>query len=348
MYKVYLAQSSDMEYIGDITYLARGKSLEVGLNRSGSFSFEIPFDNIHREDFVCVKNCIVVEKNNVPVWSGPIWNINKNYPAAKNGISCVGWFEILKKRFLQISKTYTTQTDGYIAYDLLSYANSQQVESTTYPTWITAGTNTSVATRDMKYEQNQNIGQEIENLTEIESGFNFSISPITRILDIYAWNDYDDLTSVVWGYNWGPNNLLDFSEEISADSMANQQYFAGKTIIAEAHDTTSLTYHGQLFQDIQTLTEINNNDVLGAYANAELVVKKNPKVVYSMTPKQVTNQNNVPSIFEDFQLGDKTYLTAKSDGEEVLNQGVKIFGASITIDEEDNERITSLQTTYQG
>ena len=52
----------------------------------------------------------------------------------------------------------------------------------------------------------------------------------------------------------------------------------------------------------------------------------------------------MPLFFEDYDIGDIVYLTVKYGCVEVERQAVRIFGTSIDIDMEGNERIGTIQT----
>lgn len=345
-WRFYLADSQTMDRIGDLTRWASGKNLEVSLNRPGSLGFSMHLSGPYVDQIIPIKNCVIAEKNNKVVWSGPIWSRQRDFGTSRMNVNCVGWFQLLHKRFLGEEKTFKNTADGQIAFELLDYANSQSISGTPYPTVITKGTNTSLVKRDVKYELHQNIGQAIESLIEIENGFDYEIDPVTRKMNIRSWNEFADRTDVIFGYNWGPRNLQSFSDSAQADDLANQYLVLGKNGIAEAHDDESLPIYG-LHQQVIALTDVTDIKLLGAVAQAELAVFSKPTAIVEFTPKRrEPNSSTVPSIFENYQIGDKVYVTAKTHGSEVINQAVRIFGASISIDESGNETVNSIKTVY--
>ena len=101
-------------------------------------------------------------------------------------------------------------------------------------------------------------------------------------------------------------------------------------------------------QQVININEISDTNILGAIANAELALNAEPRVTINFDPKAEGSEVNVPSLFEDYNLGDKVYLTAKRDGAEILNQAIRVFGLTLTIDNNGNEKVSSLQTTNSG
>ena len=335
-WKTYLIECDSVTYIADISQFARNKGLTVALNRPGTFTFNMEMGSLWEPEMATVSMGIIVHKNSVPVWGGPLWTKQKDYNNNTVEWSAVGWFELLNKRILLETEVYDNIGDGAIAHDLLDIANDY------HDTGISPGEQGSSANRDIEYEQFTNIGEAITNLTEVEAGFDFTVDPVEKTLDIVEWNNYTHRSSVL-GYNWGPNNISQFSENEEADSMVNEYFVSGETATAEANDSVSAAAL-QLFQEEISISGNISVEYLGAIANAELAINSYPGVIYNLSLKP-----NTVSIFEDFQLGDEMQLVANTvNGETAVDENVRVFGASIEIDGEGNELVTGLQTTYQG
>lgn len=342
-WQVFLGNSSDLSTQADITYEARGKQLVMGKNKPGSFNFQLPFITNYKSYLNPVFNCVILRKNNQTVWSGPIWSREEDFVQAKFSLSAVGWFQMLRKRFIiDADVTYSEVNEGQIAFNLLDIANTQR------PTWITPGANTSTQNRTKKYTRWSNIGQEIENLTNIESSFDFDIHPETRQMHIYEWDNFADNTQAIFGLNWGPRNVANVTRSINADDMKNQYYTVGKYGIAEANDADSINYYN-LHQEVLNVNDVADINILGAISNAELAVNKTPRVTINFLPMAEGEMSeNVPQLFRDFNIGDQVYLTAKRHDVEIVNQAVRVFGISLDINESGLEHISQLETTYQA
>lgn len=348
LWQFFIAESENMTRIADISLECRDKSFSLSLNRPGSFSFTMPLFTEWKSYLNPAEHCIIAAKNHNVVWSGPIWTKTEDFAEQKISLGAVGWFQELHERFLTLQDyTYSTTNDGTIAFNLLGIANAQEVESVARPTHITAGTNTSQHDITKTFSRWQNIGEEITNLTQIEAGFDFVIDPVTREMNIHAWDDYVDNTEAIFGFNFGPKNVTGVTRDTNAEDMHNQYFITGQYGTAEAHDVTSIEQFG-LKQEVINVTEIKDVNILGAVANAELEVNKNPRIIINFDPKAEGFVENVPRFFEDYNLGDKVYLTAKRDGAEIINQGIRIFGIQFDIDINGMEKVSQLQTTAQG
>lgn len=351
-WQFFLAEADTLIKIADITKLCRGKQLQLALNRPGTFNWNMPLDT----DWVAYLNpaeyAIICTKNKTDVWSGPIWTKSEDFAGQKITLSAVGWFQLLMKRYIT-DQDHTYQPDvnqGQLAFNLLALANSHEVEGVPRPTGITAGTNTSEQIyTSKKFSRWQNIGEEIINLTQVESGFDFVIDPVTKVMNIKNWDEFVDNTSTIFGFNFGPNNVINVTRETNADDLKNQYYIAGQYGVAEAHDvsTTSINQYG-LHQGVEQINEIPDTQLLGAIANAELAINEYPRITINFDPKGEGTQENIPRLFEDYNVGDKIYLTAKQHGAEIINQAIRVFGVTLDIDENGNEKVTSLQTTSQA
>jgi hypothetical protein len=342
-WKFYIANSTDLTKVADITKQSRNKKFQLSLNKAGSFDWELPLSTEWVDDLDPVRNCIVCRKNNVTVWSGPIWTKKEDFAADKITLSAVGWYQILAKRILIDTLLAEDKKRGAIIFDLLDAANDQ------FPTWITEGTNTDTASVDVtrSYEKYAVISSEIDQLTNEESGPDFSIDPDTREMNITAWDDFEVRDNVVVAYNTKPRNAVGFSRNFDADTMKNQIHVTGQSVQGYADDEDSQTYHDQLFQEVVAVSDTNDASLLGAIASAEIVTNSYPRITYEITPKK-TSADNAISFFEDFNLGDQIKIAAERHDIVIAPHSVRAFSVGLDIDMNGNEQMSSLGVTYQG
>lgn len=350
-YQIFVGDSTTMEKLADISQECREKSLTVALNRPGSFSGTVPMFSESYGHLNPVENCIIVAKNKVDVWSGPIWTKSEDFVAQKVQIGAVGWFQLLMKRFITSgiptsSLTFSGVNDGTIAFALLDIANQLEVEGNMYPTGITAGTNTSASTRIKTYEYWQSIGQEIQALSDLEAGFDFYIDPVTKVMNIHGWNDYFNNTAAHFTLNFGLDNIGGLTRESNADDLENQTFVSGQYGTVEAHDLPSIETYG-IHQQVINVNEISNTSILGAIANTEVAIKAQPRVTINFDPK-MEGRSNIPELFADYNLGDQVYLTAIRDNAQILQQAIRIFGATLTLDNNNHAKVSQIQTTFQN
>jgi hypothetical protein len=364
-WKFVLADSSTMTNIGELQ--CTNKQLEMVLNRAGSCTFQmaygLPLAASIVEGTTCIKCYRKTAAGATLIWSGPVWNVEDSAHGNSVNVSAAGWLEILNHRQLRYQKSYSNndKTAGQIALDLLAIANAQKDgplspafpdgNGTTRPTGILVGTTTDTGIKNRIYNQWQSIGQAITEWTDIENGYDLEITPDTKNLNIYAsafpGTLNRDRTQAQFGFNWGPNNLLEFSRTREMGELVNSQFATGAlNSSALAQDTTSMSLYG-LFESTQNLSDVYDINVLQAFANGEVAVRSAPKTVYRILPQPYNPQRkNVPEPFVDYRLGDHVYVTARNTARIQINkQAVRVFGITVSIDDQGSERITTLQVS---
>lgn len=117
-WKFVLVNSNDLSSIGDL-YEARGKTLNVGLNKPGSCSFTYPFSGHLASDIKPIETGVIAYRKGSSgefkaIWSGYVSEISDDGAAETMQISCVGWFERLNKRIAKQEVMWTSQYDNDI------------------------------------------------------------------------------------------------------------------------------------------------------------------------------------------------------------------------------------------
>jgi hypothetical protein len=352
MWKFFLANSTDLSIEKDITAEARGKQLNLSYNRAGACTFNLPLTAENYNNTFTNKKAVMAMKNDEWVWSGPIWTRSLDLNEEKIDISAVGWFEILMYRIFYASKTYSSATwdEGEIVFDLLDMANQD------FDTYISAGTNTTSTPRNKTFETFMSVGEEIINLSDTENGFDMEVTPYTRELNLKEPDEYNDRTEIPFGYNWGPNNIANLTIEENGGEMRNRYIVTGSNGIAYSYPNTSGSsgsasqIENNLLVEVNQITEESDPIFLQAVANGEGQIKELPITNFEMSLKPFGPANPY-GIFEHFNIGDKIYFTVQKQIEGlnlILEYSPRIFAATINIDEEGREIISSLQTTFDS
>lgn len=366
IWKLVLANSSTMVNLGELQNVT-SKQLDLILNRPGSCQFRMPMSHDLAGEIEEVTTCVKAYRQTPSgtqlIWSGPVWNLEDIAHQDVINVSCVGWFELLNHRFLRYEKSYQTgtQTAGAIALDLLNIANNQKDgpisinfpdgTGTVRPTGIVVGTNFDIQIRNRLYQKWQNIGQAIVEWSDIENGFDFEITPDTKTMNMYP-NSFPgilrrDRPQAQFGYRWGPDNLLEFTRTTEANTLVNSQFSQGQfNSLALDQNLTSMATYG-LFEDVQIINDVSDITVLQAFSDAEVAVKSSPRVIYRILPHPfLLNSEHIPEPFVDYRLGDHIYVTAKQPPRiDIDKQAMRVYGMSVTIDENGSEKISSLQVS---
>ena len=214
--------------------------------------------------------------------------------------------------------------------------------------------------RTRSYARWSNIGQAIQELSDVENGFDFEVDPLTRKLNLYFSSikagstlkgKGTDRPNALFMMGWGASNLSSLSVNSDMASVANRVTVSGANALATVQDDASYAKYG-FFEEQVSLSDANATGlILQAYGMAELAVRSNPRPMYSLAPFPWTPDGNVPRLFDDYNLGDIVYLRAKGGRKNIGDpnpQAVRIFGVSLGIDAEGNETISAIQTNPQS
>lgn len=324
-------------------------------NRAGSASFQIRtnnplastiLDRVQLNDIRgTVRKCIVIKRNGKWMWSGPIWGINGDLDAGTLNISCVGWLEQFQYQIIWQVLDYSNSGLGLptdqIVTNTINAVNSQDPK---HPLLVRFGSaRGTMPIRNRYYQRGSMLGPVLQELSDIEAGPDMNVDPVTRDLNLQSWDAYPKRTNVVLGYNCGPGNLKDVVWQEDPTQMINNMYVQSQgQPVGPIFDPVSQDNYGN-FSQLVTLTGANQT-ILEPFAVAELVVKSNPLLTYTLTPHPRMSTEG-PTLFDDFDLGDSVMFSAIKDSIEIKRQGVRIFGAQVALDQEGNETIQSLQIT---
>lgn len=256
---------------------------------------------------------------------------------------------------------YSNTDAGAIATALLQKVNSD------FNTRISPGSVQTTQPRTITYQQFSNVGKEIKVLSDIESGYDFVVDPITRALNIYNRTNATNFpslsgsgqaggnswiysanrsTALRFEYGMGSDNLSSIRKTQDSSTVVNRLNVKGKYALGFAQDTTSQNQYG-VFEDLISLPDVidASTSILPFYANAEIAFRKNPKILYEIQTKPGVN---TPKLFIDFNIGDRATLLVggsvlTSTFGSPLSQQIRIFGVQMSVDAEGNERLSGLQ-----
>lgn len=248
-------------------------------------------------------------------------------------------------------------TDALIIFDLLNRAN---IDS---PTLITPGQIYGTPYgRNLTLQRLQNIGQQITQLVNTESGCDFDIDPVTRRMNLYGpgasssrdipnGKGIDRGLGTIFTY---PGNCVAMSRSGDGTQTENRVNVMGQYDVGRADDVESQEKNG-LFEGVDELSEVVDPNILAAYANAEVAVRAWPWTILTFTPRAVTREDRdapgVPRPWDDFDEGDIVYCVVDRGRTQVgipSPQQTRLFGWTTQWDDNGIEKLTQAQTTYQS
>lgn len=346
-WKYILARSDNRETIQELRE-ANDRTLQVDRNKSGQATLWLPLKDKASSKAWPWSTCIIAQFDDEPIWSGPVLSRNRDLEGNRASITAVGWFERLMHLLLPDPTTaYGLQDAGLIIEDLLAKARAIDP---TLP--ITMGDIQASQDRSITYGLDQSIGQAIIDFGSLEAGVDWWIDPITLQLNVSARKG-NDLKNVRWTYigdgKSDQSNLSNVIEDVDGSTVVNDFFARGNGGTGYEQDPFSKENYG-VIQESQSLADVSDVNVLVAFAAGEIIYRSNPRVTYTLTPKS-TSKVTVPRFKRNFDIGDTTYLLARKDGIDTTTNGegqaVRVFAVSLSINNQDTETITSLQT-YAG
>lgn len=332
---------------------ARNRTISVAMGRAGSGSFQYnPLLKHAPYFFLGNRYCVVAEYDGVELWSGFIANQTGNASSSTSGdmtVNLLGWLELLIQREIREDVTYGATNpstglpwkDWEIVFDLLGRVIAYDPG---HAPPVREGAHFGTAmSRQKSWQKGTKLDQCFRELMEVEAGIDIRVDPATRLLNVYAWDYYQDHANLVFGFNKPPNNVEAFGWQVDYMNIRNRYIAVGQGGLASppVEDTDSQDQYG-VFEETANLVDVNEVPILTAFANAEIVMRSQPNIFYNFTPK--TTVGSMPKLFRDFQVGDKLRLSV--DYGPIVEQEVDIrmFGATLAIADNGSEKLASIQT----
>lgn len=331
-WRIFLADADTLSIEGEISK-AKDIQLQLALNKPGNLSFSISAIHEMAENLEAITKCLILKRDNKTIFSGPIWTIQENWQTIT--VTSIGWFELLNHRIFYEDKPMASVTLD-LAYEMINYTNS---------IWNT-GLEPIIPDYDFDYwrppyltptyKKFQNIGQEIQALSDMENGFDWYMDYDTKQLYITPRKSRV-IQDVILGHKWGPHNISNVERTIDGSLLATEVLAIGKSGSAIAYNSSKKDEYG-LFTEQVTASELIDINMLQAYAQSELVFKENPRTTYTITPFA----NTSPSFLTDYDIGDIIYFAARAGRLNIPKQAIRVFGGTINIDINGNEKLTTL------
>jgi hypothetical protein len=292
-------------------------------------------------------------------------------------------------RQIKRDKTYTTSDDGPIFQDLLAEMNLANFpDVSNYPVPTVVGSNPATPTWiqwggmvpnegngdyvsnggvvgltpytartgiTLTKTKNQTVLPIYGELSGFENGADWWVHPKSRKLYIYRKRCTSHIgtnyPAVVLAFRWGPNNLGQFSRNIAADQKANYVLVTGAAgVTAGFSDNKPDQNVNGLIESLTQWTDAKDNTILMAEAAAQIILRKDGKVTYGITPFVYKGDigappTSVPEPFVDYDpVGDEFLLKAVHPKRGDIPLGVvRSFGVTVTIDDENNGTLGQLQ-----
>lgn len=336
-----------MQKIGEFTQFSSA-SYSRRLNAAGSASITCSLEDPISQYIVPLATVLGFERNGILVWSGPIINRDDALPGRTVSIQANGFFDVLLKRVFRENRTVFTEVDaGQIASAIVAQANAQS------PTGITVTTVETTTPRTETYNRFSSMGQKIQELSQVENGFDFEV--YNQEMRIYAQQGIDRSTTAadgvkrtVLGLQAATQNITTFSRKVDTSTFVNRFNTITTGSVEIVEDSDSVTTYG-LYEVSENIGQVSS-DVARAYSAAEVAVRGLPIETIAVSLMPVDEDQRVPRFdgndIDDehfFCLGDKVRVIVQDPDLPLIDQGFRVFSATVTLDSNGVERVSDLQ-----
>ncbi len=374
-WQIYLAYSahivpgtSSKPPTAGLLSLASDMQLDIILNRPGACKFAVPLDDIASSLVVPLQTCILAVRDGIVRWSGPVKTVDQDLSSNSMSVSAEGWLSLLDGRKIRqlaggAFLVRETENDEQRVMALFAHVAAQKdTYGNPIPMAMTYGGHTGLPRNlvgRVIYQPGPTLGSLVNGLSEIENGFDIYVDPVTRIMTthrslikggVYGYGS--DKPGALFSYNVGNDNLKTMRQTIDASNIANIVNAIGPTgqHPQRTDDPDSIATFGAFEDDFSMTDQGIDENELEFGAAAEVFYRKDPRVLYTVSPFPWFENGNVPRLFEDFDIGDvgrlaaqRGWLTIPPGLKSGQTQPIRFYGASITVTPEGDENINSLQ-----
>lgn len=318
------------------------------LNGIGGCSFDIPIQHplATRSNFRRFANQIVVKRDDVIVWAGPITDIANDYENLTGALKVQAntYFFHLRDRYSGQFDTYSNQDLGAIAWDQISKAQAR----TDGNLGISQGTIQTSSSFDQNL-QYQSIATTITGFSKYLTGFDFNLLPQVdshNLLNGFTFNTYvprlgshrSDLPPLTVGGNLKKINLRT-SQSIYNSGIANGSGTGAGVFTSqldyfpsEAAYTRRETIQAYKSDSMPTVISSKLNAYLNQYSVERFLVE------LELYPGTHPYFNEI--ILGDRLLISSTIPQAPADSYLNFTQEAYVYQINVTVDNEGVEHMT--------
>lgn len=301
-----------------------------------------------------VRRQLVVERDGVPVWCGIVWAAPYSDDRQTREVRAAETWSYYRRRTIATRRVYRATDQATIARQLLTDAHGV----TGGDIGVTVGSETTGVTRDFNAEvyERKNVAEEIERMSELANGFDFSIDPsynaagdLVKNFRVWYPRKGRNFAKTGWVFEVGRNNLISWDWPTDGTRYANRVIVTGagdgpstrSSVRTNSDATLALSAGGPGYPLVEEVIAESQEAVqanLNARANKALSTFSSPVVV----PKLVV-RGDVDPIFGSYVVGDAIRFICQPGLSPRFPDGVdtfrRIVGWTVNVTDEGSEEI---------
>ena len=347
-----------------------GLSYSSVLNGAGELSGSLPLPatdpqlaSVFNDAVDEVRRQIVVERDGVPVWCGPVWAAPYSDESQVREVRAAETWSYFRRRTISTRRVLRGVDQCAIARQLVD--DAQAVTGGNIA--VTVGAETCGVTRDFNAEvyERKNVAGEVETLAELSNGFDFSIDPswdangdLVKRFSLFYPRKGRRFTETGHVFEVGRNNVIGWDWPTDGTRYANRVTVTGagdgaSTLSAQRTDSTQLVALSAggpgypLVEEVVSQTQEAVSANLVARAQQDLTTFARPVVV----PKLVVRAD-VDPVFGSYTIGDACRFICQPGLSPRFPDGIdtyrRIVGWTVRVSDEGSEEIDLLLGVEDG
>jgi hypothetical protein len=272
-----------------------------------------------------------IKRDGVLVWGGYLWTAEVSTDTQLVRCQCEGWFSMFYHRLIDQDKIFEDVEQFDIAWQILNYTQGL----TDGNLGVTRGPEANsgqVKTKKYRYWERQNVAEAINELSEMQDGFDYDIAPNkvfhmyyprrgsllatnfemdVNVNNVYVLRDARELVTEVHGIGGGEEKATCIAVVVDTGARATYK------LRQEAHDFGNIKHFNTMVK--RTTRWLNNHKA----------PTRQPQVGVVLTP---------PDLFT-FNIGDRAPVIA-SAGYLQINATYRIIAIEVFLDQTGVEVVT--------
>jgi hypothetical protein len=301
-----------------------------------------------------VRRQLVVERDGTIVWCGIVWAAPYDDESQTRSVRAAETWSYYRRRTISTRRIYRNADQFAIARQLLSDAAAQ----TGGDIGVTIGTETSGVLRDRNYEawERKNLGEAIEQLAEVNNGFDFGIDArwgptgdIIKEFRLFYPRRGRRFASTGLVFEVGRNNLLSWDWPTDGTRYANRIINVGageaektlSTVQTNAGQVTPASDGGAgypLIEQVLSNVDVTRQGTLTAQAQLALTTYSQPVVVPTIVVR-----SDIDPIFGTYSMGDAMRFICQPGLTPRFPDGIdtfrRIVGWTVNVTDEGSDEV---------
>lgn len=323
------------------------------LNAPGSFEAKVPLTNAQalESNFRPGQREIKVYRNNDLVWGGYLWQTSVNVRDQEVHVVGEGYYSRLRKRFVMGDLIYENPglPQEEIAWKLIKHTQDQSPITGSPGGWIgstygdlnmSEGANpyTTVRERDYCAAQHPNIADSIDELTQMDDGFDFCITPTPGLTSDKVFRTFSPRKNHTTAVQLTGANSMTLDYDIDASDTVTRMTTIGSGDCNPPDDDRTSINSIQNFGLLQDVLEVQFSDLAQVQAHGKEEIRNRNSARWQATVEFAEARG---PAWGSFDIGDTVKVIANK-GFASFSQDMRVLEMNVSLQPGIRESFTTV------